>query len=258
MPMRPCPFRAGSLGRPAVVEHLQRQVPFAVPEPHRGRGGPARVAGHVGQGLLGDPVHRHVQACRYRQRVALDAQVDGETGGAHLVGQVAEPGDAGKRMECGTIAVVAQDTDEAAQLGQGRPTRLLDGRQRLPGVRPVGRQGEPLGPGLQDEQAQVVPDDVVQVAGDPRALVGGRVPGGLRAFPFQLGRQRGEFDGLVPPGADQAPDEPGGDAERAEHDEVPGLVDQERHERDGQPGDGHRAPGVGACRVDGDEDGQQG
>jgi hypothetical protein len=54
------------------------------------------------------------QASGHRQRFALDAQVDVETGGAHLVGQSAEQADAGKRIERRTIAAVAQHTDGAA------------------------------------------------------------------------------------------------------------------------------------------------
>ena len=94
----------------------------------------------------------------------------------------------------GLLIRVAQDAQQAAGLGQGLPSAVLDflqGRRVRPARCP--RPG-----GVQHDHAEVVGDDVVQFPGDPGPL--GRR--GLLGLALQRRAPRGEPGGL-PAGADE-------------------------------------------------------
>src|SRR6266702_136658 len=116
-----------------------------------GRGGPAPGIGHrhgdvarliadgdrglaragmldrVGQRLLHDPVSGQAHAGWQLARAALDAQVHGDPGLAHLPEYLAELADRrgrGRGRPAVDVGRAAQHAEEAAQLGQGLPGRL--------------------------------------------------------------------------------------------------------------------------------------
>ena len=159
------------------------------------------------------------------------SQVDDQTGLPDGLDQVAEAGQAGRRLPLGLVVVGPEDADQPAEFGQRRPPGGLDLDECVPGRGPFLPEREPLGAGLQHHQAQGVADDVVQLAGDPRPLAGHRQAGVLRALPLQLVREHGEFRGLPSPAAHEAARQPRGDGQRAHHDEVLRLVDEDAAER---------------------------
>ena len=65
----------------------------------------------------------------------------------------------------------------------------------------------PRGAGLDAHHADVVGDDVVQLARDPYALLEHRPAGVLLALALELGRLRGEFALPVPQRADRDPEQ---------------------------------------------------
>ena len=80
----------------------------------------------------------------------------------------------------------AQNADEAAHLGERLPAGLLDHLERLALLLLLGPQQPANGRGLDGHDADAVPDDVVQLTGEPRALLGDRLARPLLALPLEL------------------------------------------------------------------------
>jgi hypothetical protein len=143
------------------------------------------VLEHVGQRFLDDAVGGHGHRRRQGRVVTVDGQADLQARGAQAAGQRRQLADARLRGAAGLKIRVAEHAEQAAGLGQGLPSAVLDflqGRRVRPARGP--RPG-----GVQHDHAEVVGDDVVQFPGDPgplsrRGLLGltlqRRVPGAER------------------------------------------------------------------------------
>ena len=98
-------------------------------------------------------------------------QLDGQARAADLVEQRVEAVEAGLRQELGLVPFAAHGGQETAHLGERGPAGSLDALER---IAVLGRRiGEvvPDGADLEHHHADGVGDDVVELAGDPRALL---------------------------------------------------------------------------------------
>ena len=168
----------------AVVVHFDPDLVGRIPD------GDLRVAGvgvleRVGETLLNNPVGGDVDPGREREALAVDAQLDGQSGAADLLEQPAEAVKAGLRRQLDTITVMAHDIQQMTHVRQGSAAGLLDSQE---GSAIFGhRVGElvPDGADLQDHHADGVRDGVVQLARDPRPLLAHGDT--RRGIPFLLG-----------------------------------------------------------------------
>ena len=185
-PAGPSPFDAR-----AVVGDLDVELALAVAHSHaRVRG--ACVLQGVRQRLLHDPVRRQVDARRDRALVALDPQLDRHARLAHLLDEVAEVAQARLRRERELVVGAPQHPEQPAHLGHRGAAGGLDRREHLARLRPLVAERPALGARLHDHDREVVRDDVVQLARDPRALLGDREPRRVVALVLELDRARGE------------------------------------------------------------------
>ena len=115
-------------------------------------------------------------------------QLDGQAGAADLVQQRVEAVEAGLRRELDVVAVAAHGAEEAAHLGERSAAGALDAPERIAVLRE--RIGElvPDGADLEHHHADRVGDDVVELARDPRALLGHGDACGRLALALGLGR----------------------------------------------------------------------
>src|SRR5438067_4901413 len=154
----------------AVVAYLDVELIGAVPHHHVGLAG-VRVFEHVGQVFLDDAVGGEVESTRERDRLAVDVQVNRETGMAHLIQERFEVLEARLRSEFGVLVGAAHRAEQASHLGERRATGLLDTFQRLPVTRPSLWQLMAHRADLEDHHADGVDDDVMELARDPSALL---------------------------------------------------------------------------------------
>ena len=100
------------------------------------------------------------------------------------------------------------------------------------GLRALGADRAPLGARLHDHDRDVVRDDVVQLARDPRALLGDGELGVLLALVLELDRARGERPGELLAAAHDGRRAPDGEQDAADEDGVADdvLADRDRHE----------------------------
>ena len=117
-----------------------------------------------------------------------------QVAGARLLDEPAELGEARLRGQRGGLAVGAQHPEEPAHLGQRLAGGGLDGGEVLGLARVVGAEAAPYGLGLDGHHADRVGHDVVQLAGDPGALLLGD-----RARPPARARPRAGRRGRRPP-----------------------------------------------------------
>ena len=112
---------------------------------------PASVPGRVGQRLLDDPVGGLVDVRSELPASAVDADVDGEPGGAVALGERVECGEARRRLDLAPVggAVLAQSADELVDLAQRLAGDLLDRLERdtRPRRDPAPAAGGPRRPG---------------------------------------------------------------------------------------------------------------
>ena len=179
----------------------------------------AGVLDHVGQRLLEDPERRQVDALGERPRVALDGELDAKAGRARALQEVAEVGQPRLRRALGRLVLAgSQQLERAVHLRHRLAAELRDvrggGRDALLGD----GGGERLGP--DDDHAHVVRDDVVQLLGDPHALLRDRALGQQLALALEpLGALAKHLDAFAP-AAHEQPD-PGADrAREADGDQV--------------------------------------
>ena len=131
------------------------------------------VLERVRERLLDDAVGRQVDRRRQRPRRALDLERDRQAGRAHLLDEAVEPPEARLRL------VARRPRAERRAPGAGR--RAPPGRpSRSPGSAhaPARLDFEDVvgGGGLHDDHAERMRDDVVQLARDPRLLLGRGAP----------------------------------------------------------------------------------
>jgi hypothetical protein len=139
----------------------------------------------VGERLLDDAVGRVVEDGRKRSRRSLDAHLDRQPGGAHLLGEAVESCQARHRR---ARLVGAKAADHPAQLGQRLAPRSFRGLERRALLLLSGQQEPPDGACLEHDHPQPVADDVVQLARDPLALELDRQGGAALLLGGQLGR----------------------------------------------------------------------
>jgi hypothetical protein len=123
-----------------------------------------------------------------RPRVTLDREVDRELALGHLRDQVLELGEAGLRAEVVSLAGTAQEPEEPMELGDRLPTGRLDRAEHADGLLGMAVQYPPCGSGLDSHHAHVMGNDVVQLTGDPHALLEHRPAGLLLPLALELGR----------------------------------------------------------------------
>jgi hypothetical protein len=140
------------------------------------------VLERVGQRLLHDPVRRDVDARRQLDRLALDHDLDWQPRRTGARDELVEPPQARRRRERQLRLVVAQQPQRTAHLAERLLARVLDHVERAPCLVDVVVEHPPAPARLQHNEADRVGDDVVQLAGDPRALLGdGLLRNGRRA-----------------------------------------------------------------------------
>src|SRR5690606_10620286 len=91
-----------------------------------------------------------------------------------------------------TGALVAQDPEELLQLTDRLAAGALDATEGLLRDVRVASEGPPGGAGLDPDEAHRVRDHVVELAGDPEALVEHRAPRVLSSLDLQLAVALGE------------------------------------------------------------------
>jgi hypothetical protein len=205
---------------------------------------------------LDDAVRREIECRRERSRRALDRHDHVESCLAHLAHERVEPVEPRLGREVRTVA--AHVSEQLAELGQGAASGRLDAAESL--ARTVGPRLEDVvrGRRLHDHHAQVVRDDVVQLARDARLFLGNCARG--LALPLAL-EPLGlllELPHVPAPDADAVAEEPG-DGERQEPTEhqvrmaPAGICPEPRSEDDERaPAGRERKPTLEPCG-DGEE-----
>ena len=176
-----------------VVDHVETQRGVVVPRMHH-HPGRAGVAQAVGEGLLHEAVGRQVDGGRHGPRHTGHVELDVEAGRAYPFYQVGELRDPGLRRERRVVPGL-QHAEQPAHLRQCLLAHRADGVERRGGCRRVAFQRHRTSLGLHDHHADVMCDDVVQLAGDAVAL------GDDRRLGFG---GAGEFE-LFGPGLERAP-----------------------------------------------------
>ena len=172
----PWPAPASRRRAGAVVADLELERAGRVAQRHLG----ARAAGvleRVGERLLHDAVRatgrRPAAAAR---ALALDGQLTGNPARRTCSTSTSTCARPGCGASSSRVAVAAQHAEQPAHLGQrlrGRPARSSRAPRASLGWSAVEHVAPR--PGLDDHHADVVGDDVVQLARDPRPLLGHRL-----------------------------------------------------------------------------------
>ena len=144
----------------------------------------------VGEALLGDPVRREVDARAERDRLTLDPEVPpaGHREPTWRTSRSSSPRPGWGARASGLVPLGAQHAEEPAHLRQRLARRRLDrGEVRcLGGV--VGAEPAAYCLGLDGHHADRVGHDVVQLAGDPGAFLGGGAGRLVLALALELRR----------------------------------------------------------------------
>ena len=218
---------------PALVGHLDLQGERLVAEPDPRPRAPG-VLERVGQGLLDDPVGGELQAGVKGPWRPIHGQFDRETGAADLLDELAESLEARDRR-AGVVAAsrrpgrVAQHAQHPPHVGQRLATGPVDGlERRAHALRPPVERGQ-SGAGLDHDHADMMRDDVVELAGDPLALVLDRAARSLLALGLLQPGVLLDRRGVLAPGPRPVPE---------------GEDDDDREHRLDGPGDGHLGAGL--------------
>ena len=190
MPISPSPPGAGGrTGRAAaVVGDLDLQLVRPVAQ-EDGGARRARVLERVGQRLLHDPVGRHVDGRRQRAPLALHVDVDRELRAAQrgrAAGRADRRPGRGARSS-GSPAWRRNPSRRCSSVTAWRLEASIE-RQRRGRLRRLAVHHDPRRPGLDAHHADVVGDDVVQLARDPHPLVEHRPARVLLALALQRHR----------------------------------------------------------------------
>ena len=174
--------------RAALVGDLDVDGARLVRDAHPGTGA-AGVLERVGERLLDDPVGGQLDARIDWWTLALHRQLDREAGGAHLLDQATETLEAGHRLARRVVggrvlrvAWRAQDPEHPAHVGQRLAAGPVDGLERRASAfrSPIERGQSRTG--LDDDHADVMGHDVMQLPGDPFAFVVDGPPRALLAL----------------------------------------------------------------------------
>ena len=171
MPTQPvaagaAPFGPGPCVADGELERGRR------PREADGRRGAGRVLADVGERLLQDPVGGQVERGRQRSRIAVGPQLDRDAGRARVLDQRRQLRQPRLRAVLGSLVALAQDAEHAAHLAERLVRRAADRPQRLARPRRVLLERGLGGVGLHGDHADAVGDHVMQLASDPRALLG--------------------------------------------------------------------------------------
>jgi hypothetical protein len=148
----------------------------------------ACVSKRVHQRLLDDPVRGQVDPGRELDRLPFGHQLDWQTGITNLPDEAIEVAQARLRREHGGLVRRSEDIHQAAHLVERLAAGRLDGNESLDRLVGIRRQRPPPATRLEDDHADRVGNDVVQLASDPSPLVGHRPPGFLVPPPFEVDR----------------------------------------------------------------------
>ena len=138
-----------------------------------------------------------------RPRLALDRELDRQPALPGLRDELGQLREVGLRRQLVGLVGAAEEAEQAVQLDDGLPAGGLDRAERLLGLVGLPRHDAPRRAGLDAHDADVVGDDVVQLARDPHALLEHGAAGVLLPLALQLGRLRGQFALAVAQRADR-------------------------------------------------------
>src|SRR5437763_3147952 len=203
----------------AVVAHGELDVPVAVADEHLRLAG-SRVLQRVRQALLDEPVLGEVDSGRQLLRRAFDAQLDRKPSVACMLDELVEVLEARLRGEGRRLFGPAKDADHPPHLRERLAAGLLDDQQGLTLLLLVRPEQPPRRRGLHGHHADAVADDVMQLAGDPRALVRHRQASPFLPLALGAGRPLSGHIRLVELAAEREPDRPGNREDEAREDEV--------------------------------------
>ena len=135
----------------------------------------------------------------------------------------------GLRGECGRVVVRTQDREESSHLAQRLRCRPLDRVDRASRVVGILRQRVPGAARLEHDHADRVRDDVVQLARDPRALLGASEARTLVAFANEqpLAFAADSYDDA---GEERTADQEAEEQEAA-HVQTAAVLDRDDHDR---------------------------
>ena len=248
-------FRSGP-----VVGDLELEAVFCIADGDQ-RGRRAGVLERVRQSFLHDPVCGEVDAGRQLRRIPLDGQFDRESGVAHLLHEVIDA-DQGRLWRQGQLLLAfAEQTEESPHLAEGLVSRPLDGVERAASLHRLGVEQPPSTAGLNDDHADRMRHDVVELARNALALFCDGSSCTLLLLSLEGVGALLEGDLALPSVVNHPPDGPGHAEEKPEEDcpadvERFGVVhrDNTRHDRCHRAREPH-APrlGVRCRRVDGDQ-----
>jgi hypothetical protein len=163
--------------RAAVVRDLELERVLLPPDGDPGASR-ACVAERVRQRLLDDPIRGEVDARRQLPRLAFDLELHRKASLANGPDEHVDGAHRGLRRELGHRALLAEQADEPAHLGERLAPRRLDHLERLPFSLLIGTQEAAHRTRLNGHDGDGVRHDVVQLARDPAALLGDRAVGG--------------------------------------------------------------------------------
>ena len=178
----------------------------------------------IGQALLDDSIGREVDRLRNRDGLAVDVQPYGKARACDLLEQRVEPAEAGLGRELELVVVAAQRPEQEAHLGERGAAGLLDAAQRIRLL--AERRGKlvPDSADLEHHHADRVGDDVVELAGDPRALLRDGDARSRLAIPLGLCRTCLGSLGLLGPLAQREARQPSDREHHRREDEIAGCV----------------------------------
>ena len=197
----------------------------------------------VGEALLDDAVGGEVDPRRELQPLSLEAQGHRQSRLLDLRDQLVEMLQPRLGRKSGmAFGAGRHQAQHTPHLGQRLPADLLDRQQRLALAALLLPEQPPHARRLHHHHRDGVRDHVVQLAGDPRALVGRRLLDGDRACTVRLRDTRTELARLVRARRERAAGEPGAAVEDERADQVArrrvgeaGLHVDHRGHAEGQP-----------------------
>ncbi len=205
--------------RAALVDDLDLHLVRAAAHPDARTRGPPMLEGR-GQRLLHDAIGRQLDSGGQRRARTLPRQLHLEATRAHMLQKRVELSESGLRQPRRLVIELAQHAEQAPQLRDRLAGGVLDRAKRLPRPFGIGVQHLLRRRGLHTHQADAVRDHVVELAGDPRALLDHRLTSLLLALPLEPRRLKLEVRQLLTPAAHVPACEPASAAQEPEEEEV--------------------------------------
>jgi len=125
----------------------------------------------VREGLLDDPIRRQLNGRWQLAHVTLDADLHAETRIADRGDEPWELAEPGPWAHIVAIIGLAQEAKQLVQLIDSLPAGRFDGGERCTRRGWIARQHDACRAGLHAHHADVMSNDIVQLAGDPHALI---------------------------------------------------------------------------------------